>query len=665
MLEEFDKTVATIDLSNKSIISLEEISKELIKFAYLKNLILSNNNIVDISPLEELVGLKKLYLDNNNIKNISPISKLQNLDTLDLSNNEIDDLPENYFQEIKNLKYLNLTNNKLTKIPNFLLTLGMSIIWSDEEKTDIPIMGNPLDLTQDIIKNGNSAIRGYYKNKRKYVNEVKVHLIGDGSSGKTSLVDRIVDNTFVNRDQTNGIDIREKYFEDEDITLNFWDFGGQEKFSATNDIFFTKRSLCLLVVDGRKETEVEYWLNYIQNISESTPVMIVMNKIDENPNYDVNRQRLLENYSNIKSFHRVSCKDAGSTLLDFIEDMKQVAKNDIEITKDLLPKNWLKVRDKLSSLGEPTISHDRYKQICAEYGIEKKSEYDRLLNIYEDLGSVKTIKLDNRNTIVLNPKWLTEAMSFIVANNKAKFSDKDLYEILPEKYEEQKYSFIISTMLEFERCYPLGNNNYIIPDLLSDNPPKDMYNIKNRTDIPLEFRFKFKILLKSVIVKFIIENYQLIKDEYVYKRGILLKYNNGGSKALVEFNTSDNTANLLIWGSDKEAFSYKLIDSLKTFNKNGNYKILIPLYKDKNKKAKTFISYESAKGYYNKGIYRYYDGASDSYFDISKLLTGIEKEVKSKHTIFNIAFFSNFNIAFFSNIANIINSKNISSKQEN
>jgi hypothetical protein len=116
----------------------------------------------------------------------------------------------------------------------------------------------------------------------------------------------------------------------------------------------------------------------------------------------------------------------------------------------------------------------------------------------------------------------------------------------------------------------------------------------------------------------------LIKDELlVYKRGVLLTYNNGDSRALVEFNTSDNTANLLIWGSAKEAFSCKLIDSLETLNQDENYKILIPLDKNYN----TYITYKALKGYDNNPNYdKYFDGESKKYFNISEYLTGIERQ---------------------------------------
>jgi hypothetical protein len=256
-----------------------------------------------------------------------------------------------------------------------------------------------------------------------------------------------------------------------------------------------------LVVDGRKETEVEYWLNYVKSISVDTPIIIVMNKIDENQNYDVNRQKLLDNYLNIKAFHRVSCLEAGDAFLDFVKDMIKIAKEDIEITKNPLPVNWLKVRDELSSLGEPQINYKEYKNTLTINKIEE-SKHDELSQVYEDLGSIKTIESDDGNTIVLDPRWLTNAMSLIIANNEARFTKNDLSNILPSNYEKQQYQFIIKTMVEFKRCYTLDKNTYIIPDLLSDNPPNNMYNIKNTTEKPLEFRFKPTFITYKTLNKY-------------------------------------------------------------------------------------------------------------------------------------------------------------------
>jgi len=52
---------------------------------------LSNNQISDITPLENLTKLNRLFLDSNNIKDIAPLIKIGELEMLILDNNPIQD----------------------------------------------------------------------------------------------------------------------------------------------------------------------------------------------------------------------------------------------------------------------------------------------------------------------------------------------------------------------------------------------------------------------------------------------------------------------------------------------------------------------------------------------------------------------------------------------
>jgi hypothetical protein len=58
-----------------------------------------------------------------------------------------------------------------------------------------------------------------------------------------------------------------------------------------------------LVLDGRKEEDAEYWLKHIESFGGSSPVLIVLNKIDEHPSFDVNRKHLLDKYQGIVGFY--------------------------------------------------------------------------------------------------------------------------------------------------------------------------------------------------------------------------------------------------------------------------------------------------------------------------------------------------------------------------
>ena len=103
------------------------------------------------------------------------------------------------------------------------------------------------------------------------MNEVKVLLVGEGGSGKTSLVKRLMGQGFdPNESQTHGINIRHKDFApptpgSDPVHVRFWDFGGQEIMHATHQFFLSQRSVYVLVLDARKEEAAEYWLKHIES----------------------------------------------------------------------------------------------------------------------------------------------------------------------------------------------------------------------------------------------------------------------------------------------------------------------------------------------------------------------------------------------------------------
>lgn len=78
----------------------------------ITSLDLTNQNIADISGLENFIHLKSLNLSYNQIKNLSPIVRLDELENLNLSHNNIEDI--SYISNLVNLKELNLSDNQIS-----------------------------------------------------------------------------------------------------------------------------------------------------------------------------------------------------------------------------------------------------------------------------------------------------------------------------------------------------------------------------------------------------------------------------------------------------------------------------------------------------------------------------------------------------------------------
>ena len=68
------------------------------------------------------------------------------------------------------------------------------------------------------------------------------------------------------------------------MTLNTWDFGGQEIYHATHQFFLTNRSLFLLAFNARlgfEQGKLVYWLKTIRANAPESPIILVATYADE------------------------------------------------------------------------------------------------------------------------------------------------------------------------------------------------------------------------------------------------------------------------------------------------------------------------------------------------------------------------------------------------
>ena len=378
---------------------LNNLPLEIVKLQKLTILYLDANRLRNLSlEIGKLQNLTVLHLNNNKLNNLPPeIGKLQNLTELYLSENQLSNLPPEIVK-LQNLTTLSLYNNQLNQFTKVLLDLNLEVKWDDISwKNGIYVKNNPFQTPPvEIIKQGRQAIVDYYNalkdnkqnieqkkpvipitaikstkktqlkiakpniikhssikllkksqpkiiqsTKPRPLNESKLILIGDGGAGKTSIVKRLLKQDFNPQEsQTHGININTLTIND--IKLHCWDFGGQQIMHATHQFFLSKRSLYLLVLDSRRETQVDYWLKHIQTFGHNAPVIIIINKIDENPHFDLPQRQLKQNYPNLKHICRISC--ATQQGIDQLNQTIQSTLPDIELLNTMFPAKWFNVK---------------------------------------------------------------------------------------------------------------------------------------------------------------------------------------------------------------------------------------------------------------------------------------------------------------------------------
>ena len=121
--------------------------------------------------------------------------------------------------------------------------------------------------------------------------ECKVVLLGETMTGKTSLISRLVDNTFNYNEPTTFVasnytkEIEYPEFNNITLKLQIWDTAGQEKFRSINKIFYKEAAVAILVYDITNERSFErlksYWYQEVKQKGEKNVVFAVAgNKCD-------------------------------------------------------------------------------------------------------------------------------------------------------------------------------------------------------------------------------------------------------------------------------------------------------------------------------------------------------------------------------------------------
>ena len=115
---------------------------------------------------------------------------------------------------------------------------------------------------------------------------LKIVLIGDTFTGKTSLLLKYTDNAFPEMHiATIGVEFKEKSFmlNNRKITLQIWDTSGQERFRSLTQNFYRNADGILFVFDVTNKDSFDHiknWLMDSQEVNLDAKKILIGNKID-------------------------------------------------------------------------------------------------------------------------------------------------------------------------------------------------------------------------------------------------------------------------------------------------------------------------------------------------------------------------------------------------
>lgn len=274
------------------------------KLPNLKSLSLIRNKINTIDGIENYPKLTFLNFSNNNISNIESLKNCSELIILEISQNKL--------QSIKDIEILDSLKNLNTLLINDNPFL-------DENKI---ILENNENHYDTII----NEIKKYQASKIEIALPLKVCLLGNHASGKSTFLNYFFTNEAKNNNSTHILDIRAfKSKKTENLPeAIFYDFGGQDYYHGIYKAFLTQTSTNLLFwnkstdinelkLDSKGQKNInfnkKYWLgqiNYVEELEGESSVNKNIYQIQTHS--DLHSQEILQN-KNTKRFIYLSFEE--------------------------------------------------------------------------------------------------------------------------------------------------------------------------------------------------------------------------------------------------------------------------------------------------------------------------------------------------------------------
>jgi internalin A len=590
--------------------------------AQLANLTLLNlnrNQISDITPIAQLANLTWLGLDSNQISDITPIAQLANLTGLELSNNQISDITP--IAQLANLTELELSNNQIHVFPDFLLQFKKLYRLDIQNNPHHLYIPDDLQTKADDWENtetkdtthAQALIQyiGYAQKHSKSIKESKIIFVGDASVGKSSLIKKLLLNTFDKDSKTTEkIEIyhdTHSYFltplptatkaktkKKELLTVHFWDFGGQEIQHSLHKLFLSERCVYVVVTAARTEDKageqpLEYWLELVSQYGGDSPVLIALNKIDEK-NHAIPEGKYHDAYKNIQlPAVSTDCKTGRG-----IADLKKAIQKALDTLPHLhhkLPKAHFEIKKKLQKETKEYLHFDAFEDICKAEGKKHSFEFSNedvhyFATLLHDLGAMvyfsKKSKLTDK--AILNPAWISEGMYKVMTADKTGksngiLSENDINAILESadsrdctkiyvKKHEQGY--ILNALESFELAYKKdfgATAQYFIPRLFVQEEPAELKAFwKTQANNVTIFRYQYnKLLPNEIMARLIYRLHSLIYGNQMYREGFLIKDEH--TYAYIKANTLQKCINIsLTKKSEMKYLLYQVRQEVKAIH---------------------------------------------------------------------------------------------------
>lgn len=366
-------------------------------------------------------------------------------------------------------------------------------------------IGYAIDSISSLIANNLNNIPDFFQSRDTYVKKMvdigrekfekdfevypvyegQVILLGNPRAGKTSLVNKLINTNAElpsEEKRTRGIEAKKYIYENskkEKFSIRILDFSGQTIYYSLFNLYLNNNSLYVIVLDSETDyitNGVDYWLDSIKEFGGSSPIIVFLNeKFGRSINLD--RQRILHDYSNIKSIYQGDLKD-----LRVVENLRNIIEMyiySLAYNRSQLPHNWKKIKNELELLrnqGVFYISLKKYFSLCQQHGLSNKENMLSLSSYLHNQGLILHFQdaYELNEIIFLDTEWIQEPYFRLFVNEKSNEKDgyytrEDLMRIWGDTVPVDMILYLLHLFTHFEFCFKLSDRAkeiYIFPDLL-------------------------------------------------------------------------------------------------------------------------------------------------------------------------------------------------------
>jgi internalin A len=638
--------IVSVDLSNNRLVTLPP---EFGCLRTVRSLELGQNQLRALPPVViDLPHLEVLVVDDNGLISLpSAIGRLRRLIWLGASNTGLESLPS-AIGDLTELGFLDLSHNRLTRVPVELADLL-------DRGVAVDLSGNPLeDPLPELVARGPQALATYLRSLGDSIplREAKVVFVGEGNVGKSSLRSALNNEPFVaGRETTHGIEIQPLQLthpqDSQEMLARVWDFGGQEVYRITHQFFFSRRALYVVVWnprEGQEQNEVEGWLRRIRlRVGTDARVLVVATHCDE-------RRPELDYPSLRKTFPTMLVDESpyavdncsGTGVAD-LRDAIAAQAAELPQMNQPLSQRWIAARDEVMARadGEPQIPYEEFVAICHRHRITDDREVTTLVELLHDLGQLIYYGDDDglRDTVVLNPEWLTKAIGYVLEDQSTRDSQgvlehARLKEIWHAKaYPSRYYPYFLRLMEKFDVSYRLHDDERrsLVAQLVPHQRPALAWDFDTPLDTDqrrLALTCQLAEPAPGLIAWLTVRHHRASTGRY-WRAGVFLRHPIGeyDSEALLELHTDRRLA-VEVRAPSPDLYFNVLRDSIENLIRSRwpglTYELSVPCPTERDNRTQCPGQFElsSLLGARERDIPTWPCGKCFQQHDISALLTG-------------------------------------------